>query len=139
MTKNFPKSRICVIDITQAFEHGIREAIRFCNQNNILLNSADGKRLLLNFCIKSMQQSFKNTKSPFQKVVCFGSRPKTERIQEFIQNHVNTLMRYFPVPYCGTIELNSPDLEAAAESSLQKLKAARKFINYTEKVLRFKS
>ena len=126
MTKTFPKSRICVIDVYPSVEKGIKLALDFIKKHNISLNSGDGKRLLLSYCLKSIQSAYKTTQSSYPKVLCISNKSISKRIGNFIDNYFTEMMSYVPVPYCGKMDLNSPDLESAAESSLRKHKPQRK-------------
>jgi hypothetical protein len=132
MTKTFPKSRICVIDCQAPFQKGLQTAIEFANKHHITLNSNDGRRLILSFCLKNIEETFKTTKSPYPKVLCI-SKSSTKKLQPFIDNHFDKLMSYLPVPYCGKHDLNSPDLEMAAEVSLKQEKTQKKFQNFISK------
>ena len=118
MIKQFPKSRICVIDVYPLFEDGLREALKFANKFNISINSADGRKIIASYCIKSIEHSYKNHSSPYPKVLCIGSKPKTKHIDVFIKKYFHGIMNNLPFPYCGTIDINSPDLEFAAQTSL---------------------
>jgi hypothetical protein len=42
-------------------------------------------------------------------------------------------MSYLPLPYCGKYDLNSPDLESAAENSLSKKNSNKKFQDFLSK------
>lgn len=137
MTKTFPKSRICVIDVYPAFEHGLRLATNFASKHNIHLNSADGRRILLSYCIKSIEAQYKNTKSSFPKVICIAKKAISKRVSLFIDNYFENILNQMPIPYCGKIDLTSPDLESAAENSLKQHKPQRKYNELVSK-LRFK-
>lgn len=126
-TKIFPKARVCVIDIYPSFEEGLKKAIKFSQDHNILLNSADGRKLIVSYCIKAIEKDYAQASSPFPKVLCMGSKPNNIKIQTFIDNYFKSIMKYVPMPYCGVIKLESPDLESAAENSLKQQKTQRKF------------
>jgi hypothetical protein len=134
MIKHFPKSRICVIDAYPSFEKGLRAAIEFANKNNIGLNSADGRRIILGFCFKNIEFAYKNTQSSFPKVLCISKKAITQKISNFIDNYFDGMMDRLPIPYCGKFDLNSPDLESAAENSLKQQKTQRKFHDFTSKL-----
>ncbi len=137
MTKVFPKSRICVIDVYPAFERGLRLAMSFASKHNIQLNSADGRRIILSYCIQNIETEYKNTKSPFPKVICISKKAISKRVSLFIENYFENILNQMPIPYCGKIDLNSPDLESAAENSLKQIKPQRKYMELTSK-LKFK-
>ena len=134
MIKTFPKSRICVIDAYDSFEKGLATAIDFANKNNIQLNSADGKRLILGFCCKNIQSTYKNTQSPFPKVLCISKKAITRKISNFVDNYFDGMMKHLPIPYCGKFDLTSPDLESAAENSLKQQKPQRKFNDFASRL-----
>ena len=134
MTKIFPKSRVCVIDIYPSLEAGLKKAINFAKLHNISLNTPDGKRLIFGFCLNSIEAYYKSQSSSFPKVLCVGSKPKTKNIEVFIKTHFDKIAKYLPVPYCGTIEMNSPDLEMAAQTSLTIDKKQRDFDNLASKL-----
>lgn len=127
MIKIFPKSRVCVIDCQSSFEQGLKTALNFCHKYNIPVNSSDGKKLILSFCIKDIEHLYKNTKSQYPKVICLSKKFVTRKLQVFVDNYFDKMMSYFPAPYCGKYDLNSPDLETAAESSLRQQKPQRRF------------
>lgn len=130
MIKTFPKSRICVIDIYPSFEKGLKLAINFANKHNIQINSSDGRRIILSFCFKNIETTYKSTQSPFPKVLCFSKKAVTKKIDNFINNYFDKMMDKLPMPYCGKFDLNSPDLESAAENSLTRKKTSKEFNNF---------
>jgi hypothetical protein len=134
MTKTFPKSRICVIDAYPSFEKGLKAATDFANKNNIKLNSADGRRIILGFCFKSIEAVYKNTQSSFPKVLCMSKKAITKKISNFIDSYFDGMMKQLPIPYCGKFDLTSPDLESAAENSLKQQKLQRKFNDFASKL-----
>lgn len=130
MTKVFPKSRVCVIDIYPSIEAGLRLALDFTNKNNIRLNTSDGKNILLAFCIKAIQQTHQNTKSSFPKVLCISKKAITNKVQHFVDNYLEQMLQHIPLAYCGKYDLQSPDLENAAQVSLNETKPQRKYNEY---------
>ena len=134
MIKTFPKSRICVIDAYPSFEKGLKIATDFARKNNIQLNSADGKRIILGFCFKSIESAYKTTQSPFPKVFCISKKAITKKISNFVDSYFDGMMNQLPMPYCGKFDLNSPDLESAAENSLKQLKPQKKLKDFTARL-----
>ena len=130
MTKVFPKSRVCVIDIYPSIETGLKSAVDFTNRNNIRLNTSDGKNILLAFCIKAIQQAHKNAQSSFPKVLCISKKAISNKVKHFIDNYLETVLEHIPLAYCGKYDLHSPDLEHAAQASLNKTKPQRKYDEY---------
>ena len=127
MTKIFSKTRICVIDCYPAFEFALNQARNFAKKHYISLNSSDGKRLILDFCIKQIVHTYKNTKSQYPKVLCMSNASNNHKIKNFIDNHFDKMMERLPAPYCGKYDLTSPDLELAAENSLKQTKPKHRF------------
>ena len=134
MTKIFPKSRICVLDVYPSFEEGLKNAILFANKHNIALNTKDGQKIIFSYCLKSIEDFYKKQTTTFPKVTCIGTKPKSKNIDYFINTHFQTIMDYFPVPYCGSIDFNSPDLECIAQKSLEQNKSQRKFKKLANKL-----
>lgn len=119
MIKNFPKSRVCAIDVYPALERGIKTSVEFAQKHNLTLASADGKRLLASFCIASIKQTFKEAQSPYQKVLFVSTKSAPQKIATFVNEHFDKIVSKCPFPYCGIYEINSPDLEMAARAGLQ--------------------
>jgi len=130
MTKVFPKSRVCVIDIYPSIEQGLRQAMDFTNKHNIRLNTSDGKNLLLAFCIKSIQHTHESTHSMFPKVLCISKKAISNKVKNFIENYLEEVLERIPLAYCGKYDLHSPDLENAAQASLNAFKPKHKYNDY---------
>lgn len=120
MIKIFPKSRVCAIDVYPAVEKAVKLATQFVTKNNISLSSTDGKNVLLAFCAKYIQQESLDTKSIYPKVLFIGNKKLSNKIDYFITNYVETLLEHMPVAYCGKHDPLSPDLELAAQASVDK-------------------
>lgn len=134
MIKTFPKSRICVIDCYPSFEQGLQKAYSFAKKHNVSLNTADGKKLILSYCLKTIKQDYNSTTSPYPKVLCVSQKAITKKVQNFIDSHFDIMMNYLPLPYCGKFDLNSPDLEMAAQNSLKQQKTQKKFKEFISKI-----
>ena len=134
MTKTFPKSRICVIDIYPSFEKGLKLATDFAAKHNVKLNSADGRRIILGFCLKSIESAYKTTSSSFPKVLCMSKRNVNKRVKMFVDSYFDGMMKYVPFPYCGTYDMSSPDLEHVAANSLKASKTQQKFKGLVDKL-----
>ena len=98
------------------------------------MNSSDGKKLLLSFCLKTIQETYNNTKSEFPKVFCISKKRITKKIEKFVSQYFDKMMESLTTPYCGKYDLNSPDLEYAAEASLQKYKSQKNFNKFIKKI-----
>jgi hypothetical protein len=121
MIKNFPKSRLCVVDVLPALKEGIKKAILFAGQHGISLSTTDGRRLLFSFCIKDIQETFNKAQSPYSKVACISKTNTSKKLEIFVESSFSKIVSKCPFPYCGIHELNSPDLEFAAKTTLEKI------------------
>lgn len=134
MIKVFPKSRVCAIDCYSAVELGLKDAISFAKINNISLSSIDGRKIILAFCLKHLEHTYKTTQSLYPKVFFMSKKSINKKVMNFIETHFETMMTYLPYSYCGKYDSESPDLEAAAESSLSRRKTQRKFKQFATKM-----
>jgi hypothetical protein len=116
--KNFPKNRVCVINIFPFIENGIKEALIFSKQHNVKLISKDGKSILLAFCIKQIKDNFNKIHSPYQKVACISYKKTTDKIENFIESYIVKKLKENSIPYCGKYDLLSPDVDSAARNCL---------------------
>ena len=121
-TKDFPKSRISAIDIFPYFKEGFQAALAFCRQHSISINDPDGVRVLYGYCLKFVKEGCKDTKCPYQTVLCLDPTKVPAKLKPFTETHFLKVTKFFPHPYCGSYSLKSPDLELAAEKVLQKTK-----------------
>lgn len=138
MTKTFPKVRICVVDLYPAIKKGITESINFMETNNIDITSMDGKRVLMGNCLKEIQTVYKQSPNIFQKVCFIDNKTLDIKVRYFVETYVHKMMKKLPMPYCGIISSDSPDLEFAAESSLTHHKSSRN-LEILKKGLKLKS
>lgn len=120
MTKVFPKTRVCIVDITHPFEQGIKRAFAFANKHNISINTADGRRLVAGFCVETIHKTYQEITSIFPKATCISKKSLPNRLVYFLENYFEPILKQMPVYYCGSHELTSPDLEMAAEIGLKK-------------------
>ena len=116
--KDFPKSRITVVDVFPYFKEGFKQAMEFCKQHNIPLNSPDGVRVLYGYCLKHIRNACKQFNNKYPTVLCLSNKGVTKKLEPFIAEHFPIIARFFSYPYCGKYDLNSPELEMAAENLL---------------------
>jgi hypothetical protein len=112
----------------------LQKAYSFAKKHNVSLNTADGKKLILSYCLKTIKQDYNSTTSPYPKVLCVSQKAITKKVQNFIDSHFDNMMDYLPLPYCGKFDLNSPDLEMAAQNSLKQQKTQRNFAQFLSKI-----
>jgi hypothetical protein len=130
MIKTFPKNRVCVIDVYPLFEEGLKKAISFSRSHNISLSTAEGRRLLLSYCVKHIEKTYTESKTEFPKTLALNTRQINPKFKHFIEEHFDKMMNCLPAPYCGKIDFSSPDLEFVAEKSLKSFKSKRRYIKY---------
>ena len=134
MTKLFPKTRICIIDLVPPFEEGVKKALSFVKKHNIPLNTADGRRIITSFCIETIQKTYNAINSPFPKVTCLSRKKIPNRLVYFIENYFENVLKVMPIYYCGSFDLMSPDLEYAAENSLKRKVSQRDYTSLLTKL-----
>ena len=132
--KIFPKSRLCIIDVFPVFVEALNTALKFAETHNITINTKDGKNIILGFCLKRIQQIYKDTVSPYPKVLCLSVNTNNLSIKHFAEKHIDKLVTKLTLPYCGKHSLNSPDIEYAAEVCLDKIKKKETFVKYAKKL-----
>ena len=135
MTKLFPKTRLCIIDLAYSFEQGVKRALAFAKKHNISINTADGRRLVTSFCVETINKTYKETASSFPKVTCLSKKTLPNKLVYFLENYFESILKQMPIYYCGSYELTSPDIEMAAESSLKRQPLQR---NYNSLLLQLK-
>jgi hypothetical protein len=134
--KTFPKSRVSVLDVYPSFEKGLKLAINFAQNYNIDLNSLDGKKVIMSFCVRSINEDCRKVTSAFPVVYYIDKLLISSKLRKFVTSYFNKIMEVLPFPYCGEHQSNSPDLEYAAANCLQKHKQknSRKLQKFTAKI-----
>lgn len=120
MTKKFPRTRVCVIDLTSSFEEGFKQALSFLKRYSIQLNTADGRRVVTSFCVERIHKDYRTTSSIFPKATCLSKKKISNRLMYFIENYFENILKQMPISYCGLYDLSSPDLEFAAENAVKR-------------------
>ena len=133
-TKTFPKSRICALDIYPAFEQGLRRALKFAEDHNLSINTSDGKKVILAYCLESIESAYKNTRSQYPIVLYINSDKVPVKLKSFVDKHLENIVNKTTFPYCGKHSSNSPDLELAAENSLGQQKSKKSFFGLVKKL-----
>jgi hypothetical protein len=134
MTKIFPKTRLCIIDLARPFEQGIRRAFAFAEKHNISINTADGRRLVASFCVENIHKMYIETPSVFPKATCLSKKSLPNRLAYFLENYFEPILKQMPIHYCGSYELTSPDLEMAAENILKRQSVQRNYDSLLSKL-----
>ncbi len=130
--KFFPKTRLCIIDVFPVFVEALNTALKFAETHNITINTKDGKNIILGFCLKRIQQIYKEVSSTYPNFICLYPNTKNDTIKEFADTHIDRLAKKLTIPYCGKHNLESPDIECAAEVCLNKLKKKENFVKYAQ-------
>ena len=136
MIKIFPKARICAIDVYADFVKALNEATKFINLYNISPSSADGKRLLVSYCLKAFSEKFKNTQSNFPKVIFLNSTSVAPKLNYFVEQILTPAIKKTTLPFCGKINSSSPELENLAEHVLANCQTSKKEEAFKKHVLR---
>jgi hypothetical protein len=134
MIKTFPKSRICVLDVYPSLERGLRAAMDFTSKHHIQMNSADGRRIIAYYCVRFIETDYKNTQSPYPKVICVSKKAISKRLSSFFDSFFESVLNDVPLPYCGKVDFNSPDLELAAANSLARQPSFRRLGNLANRL-----
>lgn len=127
MTYNFPKSRVCVVDVSLPFEEGFKRAMAFAKKYGIQINTADGRRIVTSFCIESITEAFNTTSSSFPKATCLSKKKVPHSLTFFVENYFNQILKQMPVHYCGIQDMTSPDLEHIAANALKQSVSKRDY------------
>jgi hypothetical protein len=110
--KEFPESRICVIDFKPVLLKAIKNAQGFCKKSNLIfdLKNKDIKKLLSHFIINDFCSVYSRTKTSYIKI--FGVY-KTD-INEEYQKIFDKILSVLPIPYCVIENMDHPDTKYAA-------------------------
>ena len=139
MFKNFPKTRVCVIDIHSLIVKGFEQASWFAKKHNISLSSKDGKKIIVTFCLKYINETYNKVPSPYQKVVCLCSKNLSKKIINFVEEQVTKQLKQNSIIYCGQYDLSSPDVQIAARNCIDNYKQKNKKITDLFKTLNLRS
>lgn len=127
--KEFPKTRVCIIDFQPLLQDAIKETVIACRDYNIPTKgkgSTDVQKFLYHFCLEKFCDGYSNTNSKFNKVIAVYNQNKYKVVTDtFLKKILNVL----PVPWCICTSLQSPDLEMAAVSAFENYKAKNKKLN----------
>jgi len=120
MIKTFPKSRVCAIDSYPSIEKGLKTAFKFAKHYNVSLSTIDGKKLIYKFCSTQLETDYKTTQSPYNKIMFMSKTIANQKISNFVNKYFDSLIKNTTLPYCGRHNFDSPDLEVAAKSCMNK-------------------
>ncbi len=134
MTHTYPRSRVCIIDVSSAFEEGFKRAMAFAKKYNIQINTADGRRIVTSFCIETITKTFNDTKSTFPKATYISAKTVPSTLTFFVENYFEQILKQMPVHYCGVQDSRSPDLEYIAVNALKQPVSKRDYAGLLSKL-----
>ena len=134
MTHTFPKSRVCLIDISLPFEEGFKRALSFKSKYNIPLNTADGRRIVTSFCVETIVNNFNSIKGPFPKATYISKNKIPSSLMFFVENYFEGILKQLPIYYCGVCSSTCPDLEHVAARELKQNNTKRDYVNLLSKL-----
>ena len=135
MYKEFPNSRVCVIDYFPLLKSAIKETFYICKKYNIPFitvgrQSKDVQKFFYHYCLEKFCSEYKKCDSTYEKVIAFYATPKEI---PFSNKSLDKILSVLPLPYCKVGSWNSPDLENAALRSLNKAKNSQKAAQFASK------
>jgi hypothetical protein len=135
MHKEFPVSRVCVIDYYPLLKSSIKETIQMCKKYNIPFvtqgrTSKDIQKFFYHYCLEKICSEYKKCPSSYEKVLAVYPIPKE---LPFSQKNLDKILSVLPIPWCKVSSWHSPDLELSAFKSLSKPKSPQKTLTFANK------
>lgn len=135
MYKEFPISRVCVIDYYPLLKSAIKETVSICNKYNIPFitsgkQSKDVQKFFYHYCLDKFCSEYKKCSSAYEKVLAFYPTP---REIPFSDKSLNKILSVLPLPYCKVSSWYSPDLENAAINALKNTQKNQKATKFASK------
>jgi len=119
-------SRVCAIDFQPLLIEAIKETIGICKKYNIPLNSLDVKKFFYHYCLEKFCSGYQKCPSKYPKALVVYDIPKGV---PFTNKNLDKVLNVLPIPWCRCGSFNSPDVEFAVSSSINKLKTREKMLN----------
>jgi hypothetical protein len=135
MYKEFPVSRVCVIDYYPLLASAVRDTMQICKKYSIPFNttgqtSKDVQRFFYHYCLEKFCSEYKKCPSKFEKVLVVYPLPHHF---PFSKQNLDKILSVLPLPWFKVNSYSSPDLESAAFKTVSKSKTCRKTINFANK------
>jgi hypothetical protein len=135
MYKEFPASRVCVIDYYPLLKSAVKETIQICKKYNIPFitsgrQSKDVQKFFYHYCLDKFCSEYKKCSSKYEKVIAFYPSPKE---LPFSQKSLDKILSVLPISYCKVSSWYSSDLELAASRSLNSSKKTQKTFKFANK------
>lgn len=129
LLKEFPKTRVCVIDFQPLLQEAINETVKACRIYNIPTKgkgSTDVQKFLYHFCLEKFCDGYNSVSSKFNKVIAVHRQSNNINIAD---TFLKKILGVLPVPWCQCSSLQSPDLEMAAVAAFEAYKSKNKKLN----------
>jgi hypothetical protein len=135
MYKEFPVSRVCVIDYYPLLQSAIKDTIQICKKYSIPFvttgrTSKDVQKFFYHYCLDKFCSEYKKCPSKFEKVLAVYPLPHDF---PFSNQNLDKILSVLPLPWCRTNSWHSPDLENAALKTVSKSKTSQKTIHFANK------
>lgn len=135
MYKEFPASRICVIDYLPLLKTAIRDTILICRKYNIPFEtkgrySKDVQKFFYHYCLDKFCSEYKKCPSTLEKILVVYSIPKNI---PFSEKNLLKILNVLPFSWVRISSWHSPDLENAAKVHLDKKTSPYKTLKFANR------
>lgn len=135
MYKEFPVSRVCVIDYQPLLKDVITETIQICKKYSIPFvttgrHSGDVQKFFYHYCLDKFCTEYKKCPSKYEKVLAIYPLSKTI---PFSDKNLNKILSVLPLPWVRVSSWFSPDLELAASNAVKKTVTTKKTTKFASK------
>jgi len=137
--KEYPQHRVCVIDYYPVITGALATAFKECKKLGITsrhwsLHSRDISNFLFHYCIEGLCEEYTLCPSKLRKVYAVYINNQTSIADRFLKNHIKTLMKVCPVPWCNVRGFDDPDVEYAALRAVERSNTSlHKLLKFTKK------
>lgn len=130
--KEFIGSRVCAIDFQPLLIESIKETLSICRKYNIPLKSPDVTKFFYHYCLDKFCTSYGKCSSKFPKALVVYTIPKGI---PFTNKNLDKVLNVLPFPWCKCSSFESPDVELAVVSTINKTRNFResKLSNFAHK------
>jgi len=122
----FNSSRVCAIDFQPLLIEAIKETISICKKYGIPLNSVDVKKFFYHYCLEKFCSVYQKCPSKYPKALVVYDIPKGI---PFSNKNLECVLKVLPLPWSKCNSFNSPDVELAVISAINKTKSVGKKID----------
>jgi hypothetical protein len=119
--KDYNNSRVCAIDYYPLLKEALNSTLRTCKKYNISTvqkrGASDVSKFFYHYCLEAFCNAFKKCPSNYPKVlVVYPPRRDVASCTDKLKKVLSVL----PVPWCKCSSFDSPDVEMAVLSALNK-------------------